>query len=479
MAFDYVNFSGLSHFYDKIKTKFASKDDLANKMDKSNPTGTGTLSINRKGNIGTYSVTVGMDNTASGNYGSFAEGSQNTTSGWSAHVEGRSNTASGNYSHAEGYSNIVSQESAHVEGNNNSASGKSAHVEGCYNTASGDYQHVQGKYNINDTSNTYAHIVGNGDSSTRSNAHTLDWDGNAEFSGDVIAYGCGGTTPISLNELNSRPVNNNILINSNFANPVNQREVVSPVVNSDANAAFYTIDRWEMYGTGKLIINDGESITLENTGNLSLYQYIENSELLEGKKVALSAKVNGKIYSNVDTVNQSGGKAVIRVYDDSGVQQCVIYLQYMSNKNLYRVVVGVDNTSVTVEWIKLEVGEVATPYVPRLYEEEYTLCQYYYQVFYSNSNTAFLSNSSEAIFTVQCPSKMRVKNSTNALRDGWKVFPNNCNGADQYVSGLTVQQCSSNTFQNKVYIKFAGTSLPFGDTNKPFLDAVITMDAEI
>ena len=49
---------------------------------------------------------------------------------------------------------------------------------------------MQGRYNIEDTKNKYAHIVGNGNSYDnnsviRSNAHTLDWDGNAWFSGNV------------------------------------------------------------------------------------------------------------------------------------------------------------------------------------------------------------------------------------------------------------------------------------------------------
>ena len=47
---------------------------------------------------------------------------------------------------------------------------------------------VQGKYNILDrkSPNTYAHIVGNGTSDTsRSNAYTLDWQGNGTFSGTV------------------------------------------------------------------------------------------------------------------------------------------------------------------------------------------------------------------------------------------------------------------------------------------------------
>lgn len=46
-----------------------------------------------------------------------------------------------------------------------------------------DYSHIQGKYS---EPGNYAHIVGNGISSTeRSNAHTIDWNGNAMFAGDI------------------------------------------------------------------------------------------------------------------------------------------------------------------------------------------------------------------------------------------------------------------------------------------------------
>jgi hypothetical protein len=58
------------------------------------------------------------------------------------------------------------------------------------NKAIGDHQHVQGKYNIQDDKNQYAHIVGNGeDLARRSNAHTLDWDGNAWYAGNVYVGG--------------------------------------------------------------------------------------------------------------------------------------------------------------------------------------------------------------------------------------------------------------------------------------------------
>lgn len=64
--------------------------------------------------------------------------------------------------------------------------------------ASGDNQLVFGRYNVKDTENKYACIIGNGTSDTaRSNAHTVDWDGNAWFVGDVEGTKDGTTHKLS------------------------------------------------------------------------------------------------------------------------------------------------------------------------------------------------------------------------------------------------------------------------------------------
>ena len=64
--------------------------------------------------------------------------------------------------------------------------------------ASGDYQLVQGKYNVKDTESKYAYIIGNGTSDTaRSNAHTVDWNGNAWFAGDIEGTKDGATHKLS------------------------------------------------------------------------------------------------------------------------------------------------------------------------------------------------------------------------------------------------------------------------------------------
>ena len=162
-------------------------------MTTASPTGTGALSINRRSNttVGDNSSAVGF-NVAATATASHAEGSTTTASGGSAHAEGSVTTASGSYAHSEGQGTTASSESSHAEGNYTTASGYASHAEGDYTTAASDYQHVQGKNNIVDANGTYAHIVGNGESDTSpSNAHTLDWDGNAWFAGDVYVGGTG------------------------------------------------------------------------------------------------------------------------------------------------------------------------------------------------------------------------------------------------------------------------------------------------
>ena len=142
------------------------------KMDKLNPIGTGSFSFNRDSETetGEYSVAIG--------YGVEASGA-------ASYAEGGATTASGAISHAEGYAT----------------------------KAKGDYQHTQGKYNIEDTAS--AHLVGNGESNTnRSNAHTLDWDGNAWFAGDVYV---GSTLGINKDAGSKRLVKESTKLNATIS----------------------------------------------------------------------------------------------------------------------------------------------------------------------------------------------------------------------------------------------------------------------
>ena len=176
-----------------------------------------SISIGRVGNIGTHSSAIGSGVTASGvsshaegdttiasgecshsegnstkaiGTSSHSEGYNTTASGWYAHAEGNSTEASGNHSHSEGYSTTASGSYSHAEGNNTTASGSYSHAEGYWTKASSDSQHVQGKFNVEDTEGKYVHIVGNGkNNSNKSNAHTLDWQGNGWYAGKLSQEG--------------------------------------------------------------------------------------------------------------------------------------------------------------------------------------------------------------------------------------------------------------------------------------------------
>ena len=116
---------------------------------------------------------------------SHVEGSNNVNIGYGAHVEGWDNTNFGYGSHVEGQNNLCTVNYGHVEGQYNTVNGSAAHAEGYRTIASGQYQHVGGKWNIEDTENKYAFIIGNGTTNERrSNAFTVDWNGNLEASGE-------------------------------------------------------------------------------------------------------------------------------------------------------------------------------------------------------------------------------------------------------------------------------------------------------
>ena len=143
----------------------------------------GAISLNIEDNYsaGKYAIAEGYKTKALGNY---------------SHAEGYYSVAIGEDSHAEGQRTEAKGFDSHAEGRETEATGSCSHAEGYATEADTAYQHVQGKYNIidDDSSGEHAHIVGNGTAyNARSNAHTLDWDGNAWFSGDVYTGSTSGT----------------------------------------------------------------------------------------------------------------------------------------------------------------------------------------------------------------------------------------------------------------------------------------------
>lgn len=129
---------------------------------------------------------------------SFAEGDNIIASGLYSHAEGSFTIAAGEASHAEGESTNAGGENSHAEGYHSMANGRHSHAQNFETIASGLNQTALGRYNIEDNDDTYSVIIGNGtNDNNRSNALTVDWQGNVKTAGSVTEN--NGTRDIDLN----------------------------------------------------------------------------------------------------------------------------------------------------------------------------------------------------------------------------------------------------------------------------------------
>ena len=168
--------------------------------------------------------------------------------------------------------------------------------------------------------------------------------------------------------------NPNLLINGDFQ--VWQR-------GESFTASGYTADRWYAYmsGSGNSVSHANGGITIDTTsGNLIQFQqFFEEAEFkkLKGKTVTLSINIeiiqgSVAVYSNVDTLKQIGSISA------SGIHKFTFTVaeNISSFKILFSFLAG---RKAVIKWVKLELGEVSTPFVPRTYAEELAVCQRYYQ----------------------------------------------------------------------------------------------------
>ena len=274
---------------------------------------------------GDYSHAEGDSATASGSY-SHAEGCLTTASGDFSHAEGNSShvipdtitssssnsdiiaawktrsfsLAKGSSSHAEGSNNLALGDYSHAEGDSTTASGTCSHAEGSYTTASGESSHVQGKYNIEDSSNTYAHITGNGNAgNNRSNAHTLDWSGNAWFAGDVYTGSTSGT--------NKDEGSKKLATEEYVDKAISQKPNLNPLTFTGAVTGSYDGSEAVNIEIPESVEIDNETIVKTEDGklkaNVSLPNPVKSGSLLRGD-------INTSKWSEIDANGGYGWKEI-------------------------------------------------------------------------------------------------------------------------------------------------------------------------
>ena len=162
--------------------------------------------------------------------------------------------------------------------------------------------------------------------------------------------------------------NNNLLINSDFRNPVNQRGQTS--YTGTGSTIRYTIDRWGVVN-GSIVTVQDDSLKIQvssaDTYSGRFKQVFENA--LPSAFYTLSVKVKSNTH-NVE-INNFGKipAGFTGIYSHTSIERSLSDIEFFIAKG----------ASIEIEWIKLEQGTAATPFVPRLYAEEVYLCKRFFQ----------------------------------------------------------------------------------------------------
>lgn len=159
--------------------------------------------------------------------------------------------------------------------------------------------------------------------------------------------------------------NPNLLDNPDFR--INQRGQSTYTMEAEA----YGVDRWSVFRGSISPISTG-GVTYTYTSGVEYGDIIQvrpADGIFDNDTVTFSACVNGIIYSCT-------GKGTI---DQPFTSQGHTF-HLIAWKNSYRIrFFGSDSYSVTVSWMKLELGSVATPFVPPSPSKEFIKCLYYYE----------------------------------------------------------------------------------------------------
>ena len=202
---------------------------------------------------------------------------------------------------------------------------------------------------------------------------------------DVEYGGTGATNILDIHKnLGIKATATNLLDNSDFRNPVNQRGQTSYSLGAWGG---YTIDRWAVSGEGATVTLTPNGLQVSGV----LHQPIAEYDRLSGKTVTLAAKVNGEIFCCSGTVTYTGEWHRV-TETGSEALQAGIGVEAVVETSLLWVTIGAANA--TFEWIALYEGEYTAEtlpeYQPKGYVAELMECKRYFRALFGDESYEYL-----------------------------------------------------------------------------------------
>lgn len=250
--------------------------------------------------------------------------------------------------------------------------------------------------------------------------------------------------------------NPNLLINPDFK--INQRGATSYEQQG------YSVDRWKIWNVTVTPSTSGgitvKSDKYSDTGNI--LQYLENATEGDSTLSCYVTSVSGTVTMVAD--------------DDSQVilKQGLNVLHISKSTKSFKIFLNL-GTSITLKWVKLEQGKVATEFIAPNYAEEILKCQRFYVVLES-SLAGYGANS--AIY-IPFARGVYMRNSRNVIFTGAnKQTFLRVNGTGKQISFNTTNGYANNQYL-RVYTNPVDTSLNNTAIGVDLNDTTISVDAEI
>lgn len=207
-------------------------------------------------------------------------------------------------------------------------SGDYAFAGGTYTKASSDYQTAIGKYNIEDTDDTYAFIIGNGDSTTANNALTVDWNGvvttnslvlqNAGYS-ELRFITTDGGSPSYIRayaDSDQSEYGNNMVINPGGNLIIGGGESANNVYNNNIESAAGTTENLYLCSDNTIIFySNCNTSTVENRHRMA-FQSDGNLLVEDGGYTSKYNSINSQIGQTIPSNNTALG--FFTIHDNQG-----------------------------------------------------------------------------------------------------------------------------------------------------------------
>ena len=165
------------------------------------------------------------------------------------------------------------------------------------------------------------------------------------------------------NEIASNP---NLLINPDFK--INQRG------QSEYTSAGYTVDRWATQTYCKVTVKNGGGVRLDSIGAIGTGFYQAYDGDLSGNTVTLSIKASGSGSLRIGIWDTS--TKTVTLDDTPAVYSHTFEI---GNDATFGMWLSANGEYAEIEWVKLELGNIATPFVPPETTTELLKCRRYYQ----------------------------------------------------------------------------------------------------